>query len=102
MTNFTGKAARTTGFNWPRPVSQKSPFQNSEKYALVRSQASRAVRSVEGTTLISQVVEMVSSTHTAPSADWAEVLPDAHLEVRHAGARLVTYAIDGIDFLVGS
>jgi chromosome segregation ATPase len=45
---------------------------------------------------------MASSTQIVPTTDFAEMLPEVQLDVRQGGARPVRYALDGIDFLVGS
>src|SRR6516164_10058115 len=62
----------------------------------------RDARLVEGTTPPAQVVGMASSTRTVSSSDWAERLPDVHLEVRQGGMRPALYALSEIDFLIGS
>src|SRR5208283_1012756 len=45
---------------------------------------------------------MASVLQTAPSADWTEALPAVTLEVRQGGARSASYALDAVDFLIGS
>jgi hypothetical protein len=45
---------------------------------------------------------MASLTQTVSSAEWAEILPEAQLEVRQGGARPAVYALTDIDFLIGS
>ncbi len=45
---------------------------------------------------------MASVLQTASSADWAEALPAVTLEVRQGAARSASYALDAVDFLIGS
>src|SRR5450631_3002443 len=61
----------------------------------------RRTRRVEGTTKVAQVVGMASLTQTNAAAEWADLLPEVHLEVRQGGARSATYALGDIDFLIG-
>ena len=45
---------------------------------------------------------MASQLQTASSADWTEALPAVTLEVRQGTARSATFALDSVDFLIGS
>jgi len=80
----------------------KALFQFSGETALMPAGFVRGMRPVDGTTRVAQVVGMASSTQTNSSADWPNPLPQVQLEVRQGGARPVAYALDGIDFLIGS
>src|SRR6188474_1507526 len=44
---------------------------------------------------------MASSSQTASAPEWAELLPDVHLDVRQGGTRSATYALGDVDFLIG-
>jgi hypothetical protein len=45
---------------------------------------------------------MASQLQTASSADWTDALPAVTLEVRQGVARFTTFALDSVDFLIGS
>ena len=45
---------------------------------------------------------MASLMQNASSMEWTEWLPGVTLEVRQGGTRSATYALDGVDFLIGS
>jgi trichohyalin len=45
---------------------------------------------------------MASVLQTASSADWTEALPAVTLEVRQGAARSASFALDAVDFLIGS
>ena len=61
----------------------------------------RFTQPVDGSTLPAQVSGMASSTQTVPSAEWTDLLPSVHLDVRQ-GSRSASYALDDVDFLIGS
>src|SRR6476660_9125735 len=45
---------------------------------------------------------MASLMQKPSSTEWTEWLPGVTLEVRQGGTRSATYALDGVDFLIGS